>query len=85
MTGPSDEAVSSERQIMTLARVVVALAFFTFGTLLAQQAKVTPVMSKDLNNLPGKEGLMISVEYPPGNTDPIHRHSAHAFVYVLEG
>jgi len=53
--------------------------------LLAQEAKVTELMSKDLTNLPGKEGLMIIVDYPPGSVDPIHRHNAHAFVYVLEG
>jgi quercetin dioxygenase-like cupin family protein len=29
--------------------------------------------------------LMLLVEYPPGGSDPIHRHNAHAFVYVLEG
>jgi quercetin dioxygenase-like cupin family protein len=52
---------------------------------MAQEAKVTELMSKDLTNLPGKEGLMITVEYPPGSSDPIHRHNAHAFVYVLEG
>ena len=41
---------------------------------------------KDLTNLPGKEGLMIVVDYPPpGSTDPIHRHNAHGFIYVLEG
>jgi len=55
------------------------------GTLVAQEAKVTQLLSKDLTNLPGKEGLMITVEYPPGSSDPIHRHNAHAFVYVLEG
>ena len=49
------------------------------------EAKVTPVMSKDLPNIPGKEGLMLFVEYPPGSSDPIHRHNANAFVYVLEG
>src|SRR5215475_2994479 len=49
------------------------------------EAKLTPVMSKDLSNLPGKEGLMLFVEYPPGSSDPIHRHNANAFVYVLEG
>ena len=53
--------------------------------LLAQEAKVTELMSKDLTNLPGKEALMIIVDYPPGSTDAIHRHNAHAFVYVLEG
>src|SRR5438477_12325910 len=55
------------------------------GPLAAQEAKVTPLLSKDLTNLPGKEGLMITVEYPPGSSDPIHRHNAQAFVYVLEG
>ena len=50
------------------------------------QAKVTELLSKDLTNLPGnKEGLMITVEYPPGSSDPIHRHNAYGFVYVLEG
>jgi quercetin dioxygenase-like cupin family protein len=42
-------------------------------------------MRKDLADFPGKEMLMITVEYPPGGADPIHRHDAHAFVYVLEG
>jgi len=49
------------------------------------EARVTPLMSKDLPNLPRKEGLMLFVEYPPGSSDPIHRHNANAFVYVLEG
>ena len=49
-----------------------------------QEAKVTQLLSKDLTTLPGKEGLMITVEYPPGSSDPIHRHNAHAFVEVLE-
>jgi quercetin dioxygenase-like cupin family protein len=49
------------------------------------EAKVTELMSKDLTEFPGKEGLMITVEYPPGSSDPIHRHNAHGFIYVLEG
>jgi len=55
------------------------------STLLAQEAKVTQLVSKNLTQCPGKEGLVITVEYPPGSSDPIHRHNAHAFVYVLEG
>ena len=71
---------------MTFTKVILALACLMSGTLLAQEAKVTELMSKDLTNLPGgKEGLMITVDYPPGTVDPIHRHNAHAFVYVLEG
>ena len=50
-----------------------------------KEAKVTTLLSKDLADLPGKEGVMITVEYPPGSSDAIHRHNAHAFVYVLEG
>src|SRR6516225_7894338 len=70
---------------MTFPKLILALACLMSGTLLAQEAKVTDLMSKDLTNLPGKEGLMITVDYPPGSVDPIHRHNAHAFVYVLEG
>jgi len=50
-----------------------------------KEAKVTPLFSKDLTDLPGKEGLMLMIEYPPGSSDPIHRHNAHGFIYVLEG
>lgn len=55
------------------------------STVMAQEPKVTPVMSKDLPEAPGKEVLMITVEYPPGGADPIHRHNAHGFIYLLEG
>jgi quercetin dioxygenase-like cupin family protein len=70
---------------MTIAKVVLALVCLMPVTLGPEEAKVTPLLSKDLANIPGKEGLMITVEYPPGSSDPIHRHNAHAFVYVLEG
>ena len=70
---------------MTLTKVILALACLMSSTLQGQQAKLTDLMSKDLTNLPGKEGLMMIVEYPPGNVDPVHRHNANAFVYVLEG
>lgn len=69
----------------TISLLILALACLMSGTLVAQEAKVTQLLSKDLTNLPGKEGLMIAVEYPPGSSDPIHRHNAHSFIYVLEG
>lgn len=47
--------------------------------------KVTDLMTKVLADVPGKEVSMITVDYPPGGADPVHRHNAHAFVYVLEG
>ena len=70
---------------MTFTRVTFVLACLLSATVAAQEAKVTQLMSKDLANIPGKEGLMITVEYPPGSSDPIHRHNANAFIYVLEG
>jgi quercetin dioxygenase-like cupin family protein len=70
---------------MASLRPMLVLAFFFTSTLMAQEAQVTPLMSKDLPEFPGKESLMISVVYPPGASDPIHRHNAHAFLYVLEG
>ena len=73
--------------------LMLVILFLIPGTLMAQQsatsqaphASVTPLTSKDLPEFPGKEVLMITVDYPPGSTDPIHRHNAHAFIYVLEG
>src|SRR3981189_2496928 len=70
---------------MKSSRPLSVLAFLIASTLIAQDAKVTPLMSKDIADFPAKEGLMITVVYPPGASDPIHRHNAHAFLYVLEG
>ena len=55
------------------------------STLVAQEASVKPLLSKDVVGLPGKEVTMMIVDYPPGSTDPVHTHNAQAFVYVLEG
>ena len=64
---------------------LMVLAGLVVGTAVAEEAKVTPLLSKELKEGPGKEGLMMVVEYPPGNADPVHRHNAHGFIYVLEG
>ena len=67
--------------------LIPLLMFLAAGASFAQpeQPPVTSLMSKDLTNMPGKEVLMITVEYPPGWSDPVHRHNAQAFIYVLEG
>jgi quercetin dioxygenase-like cupin family protein len=70
---------------MTITKLALVLVCLTSVTVAPKEAKVTQLVSKDLPDVPGKEGLMITVEYPPGGSDPIHRHNAHAFVYVLEG
>ena len=80
--------MTSTKLVLLLACLATAgLATGALATraLVGNEAKVTTVLSKDLMDMPGKEGLMLTVEYPPGSSDPIHRHNAHAFVYVLEG
>jgi quercetin dioxygenase-like cupin family protein len=64
------------------------VASLPFGSMLAQTAPqpvVVPVMQMNLTDVPGKEMLILTVEYPPGAVESIHRHDAYAFVYVLEG
>jgi len=71
---------------------LIAVACAMAGAIASQHASaggaeavVKPLMEKPFNNLPGQEGLMLQVEYPPGSVDPVHRHDAHGFIYVLEG
>jgi quercetin dioxygenase-like cupin family protein len=70
---------------MTTTRVALVLLCLMTGTAMAQQVPVTELLSKDLPEHPGKEMLMIVVEHAPGGSSPVHRHHAHALVYVLEG
>jgi quercetin dioxygenase-like cupin family protein len=55
------------------------------GAVAADDIKVTPLMAKDLTEMAGKEGQMLTVEFAPGAASASHRHNAHTFVYVLEG
>jgi len=70
---------------VTTKLVALVLLCLASGTAIAQDAKVTSLMSKDLTENPGKEVLMITVEHAPGGSNAIHRHNAQAFVYALEG
>jgi quercetin dioxygenase-like cupin family protein len=67
-----------------MKRLALAVCLTT-GTLLAQGAKSTSLLSKKLADIPGKEATMLTVEYAPGSEGTVHRHNAHVFVYVLEG
>jgi quercetin dioxygenase-like cupin family protein len=69
----------------TLILFLVCSLLLVSSPLFAQEAKVTLLMSKPVPDNPGKELLMILVEYPPGAVDPVHRHNAQALLYVLEG
>ncbi|MFM0238384.1 cupin domain-containing protein [Paraburkholderia phytofirmans] len=68
-----------------LAALVVVSTSLSVARAEAPAAIVTPLMTQPLDDYPGKEALMITVEYPPGAVDPVHRHHAHGFIYVLEG
>ena len=70
---------------MTIKLAALILLCFMTVTAMAQEPKVTSLMSKELPESPGREALMITVEHAPGGSSAIHRHNAHAFVYVLEG
>jgi quercetin dioxygenase-like cupin family protein len=67
-----------------MTKLLIAI-FVAAAAAAAQEAKVTPLMTKELSGIPGKEGTMVTVEYPPGGSSAEHRHNAHTFVYVLEG
>ena len=71
--------------MLTKKIIMFVLVCLIAGPLMAQEFKVTSLMSKDLREFSGNEGLMITVEYAPGGSDLAHRHNAHTFVYVLEG
>lgn len=70
---------------MLIKTGVALISLLAVSAWVSPEAKVTTLISKDLKDFAGKEGVMITVEYTPGGADPVHRHNAHAFVYVLEG
>jgi quercetin dioxygenase-like cupin family protein len=81
----ADTGARTKEATMTTKLVALVLLCLMSVTAMAQEPKVTPLMSKDLTENPGREVLMITVEHAPGGSSTIHRHNAHAFVYVLEG
>ena len=68
-----------------LKRFLIAAILVGSPALRAQEARITPLLQQDLTDIPGKEGLMLTVEYKPGQVETMHRHNAHVFVYLLEG
>jgi quercetin dioxygenase-like cupin family protein len=68
-----------------ILRVLLLFSCAVASASAGEPGRVTELMTKALTNIPGKEVTMITVDYPPGASDPVHRHYASAFVYVLEG
>lgn len=69
------------RKFIALATVVASF----WSCSLHAETTVTPLIAHDLQGIPGKQGAMVRVDYAPGGSDPIHRHNASVFVYVLKG
>ena len=78
-------APSIRRSISTALKSFLLLSCAIARASAAEPVRVTELMTKALANVPGKEVTMLTVDYAPGGADPVHRHNASAFVYVLEG
>ena len=70
---------------MTIKLVALALLCLMTGTAVAQEPRSHRSCPRIFRRAPARKLLMITVEHPPGGSSAIHRHNAHAFVYVLEG
>ena len=70
---------------MTNIKLMLVLLGLMTIPAMAQEPKIAELILKELKDNPGKEVLMITVEYPPSGSDPVHRHDAQGFIYVLEG
>src|SRR5262249_24089135 len=79
---PPERTTMRERHVCCWASLA---ALLMLAAVPAGAADVQDLFAIDLPDAQGKEGRMIEVSYPPGAHDMVHRHDAHAFVYVLEG
>lgn len=77
--------MSRSRKFAGVAGLLMTLPLASPAWAAAPDPVVSELFTKALNDVPGKEVLMITVVYPPGGADPVHRHDAHGFIYVLEG
>lgn len=77
--------VSLRAAISGAITVAVLVAASIVAARAGEPGKVTDLLTQALADVPGKEVTMITVDYAPGATDPVHRHDASAFIYVLEG
>ena len=59
---------SMRAQHLLLVLVLSVSQCLIFGTLMAQEVKVRSLMSQVMTDVSGKEGLLITVEYPPGGS-----------------
>jgi len=70
---------------MMLVFLLLPFPLLASSSVHAQVANETPLMTKHLPDMPGKEGLIETVVLAPGEVVGSHRHNADVFAYVLEG
>lgn len=63
----------------------VLMTLLSLNVFAANETDIKPLITKELADIAGKEGVMLTVTYAPGAKGSPHRHNAHTFVYVLEG
>lgn len=76
--------MSISKNVITAAAIACS-TFAVFTANASEDVAVKSLLAKPLPELPGKEVLMLTVTFAPGAADPVHRHDAHGFIYVLEG
>lgn len=77
--------VPFKASILTVMLQMIAAAGLSADESQKAAAAVKPLVTRDLAGIPGKEVVMLTVEYLPGGASMPHRHDANVFVYVLEG
>jgi quercetin dioxygenase-like cupin family protein len=81
----------SQNQLKKASACFAALVLWPLCTLAGDPQSAPPaaaveqLMDENLAGAPGKELLMLTVEYLPGGASLPHRHDAQVFVYVLQG
>ncbi len=60
---------------LKIAFIIIGMLFYSTNSF----ADVNLLRSQSLSELSGKEGVMLTVSYTPGESSPIHRHNAHTF------
>ena len=71
--------------LLAVGSMLAVNSVLAFRSVNAQAGKPTTLMTKDLPDVPGKEGMIETVDFAPGEVSQPHRHNADVFVYVLEG
>ena len=71
--------------VLAVSSVLAFSSVLAVSSANAQAGTPRTLMTKDLPDVPGKEGMIETVDFAPGELSQPHRHNSDVFVYVLEG